>query len=67
MGEIRPKEVDSRTFAVREPATRVVFGSPAHAVGHIEDSTKFLLAWGKGTLTIQDKDGTPVHSKVSVE
>jgi hypothetical protein len=44
MGKILPKEVDSRTFIEREPATRVVLSSPAHAAGHIEASTKFLLA-----------------------
>jgi hypothetical protein len=67
MDKILPKEVDSRTFIEREPATRVRFGSPARATGHIEASTKFLLAWGRGTLTIQDKDGTLAIIKVSVE
>ena len=67
MGKILPKEVDSSTFIEREPATRVVLSSPAHAAGHIEASTKFLLAWGRGTLTIRDKDGKLAIIKVSVE
>jgi hypothetical protein len=39
----------------------------ARATGPVEASTKFLLAWGRGTLTIQDKDGTLAIIKVSVE